>query len=104
MPELTTAKSADIGFDPARLQRAFDLLKQWADADQIPAAGVCVGRHGKIVEPVFAGKLPGDPLFLVASLSKPVTVAAVMLLVERGLLALDDRVAAFMPKFAANGK
>jgi len=104
MPNLNFAKPAEIGFDPERLQRAINLLKHWADADQLPAAGVCVGRKGRIVAPVLAGKLPREPLFLVASLSKPVTVTAVMLLVERGLLALDDRVAAFVPKFAANGK
>lgn len=104
MPTLTFAKPADIGFDPARLSRAFDLLKKWADTDQIPAAGLCVGRHGKAVEPVFAGHAKSDSLFLVASLSKPVTVTAAMILIERGLIALDDRVATYVPKFAANGK
>lgn len=104
MPPLHFAKSAEIGFDPIRLQRAFDLLKKWANADQVPAAGVCVGRRGKAIEPVFAGQANNDSLFLVASLSKPVAVAAAMILVERGLIALDDRVAGFVPKFAANGK
>lgn len=101
---LPVARPAEIGFDPERLQRAYDLLKQWADSDRVPAAGVCLGRHGKILEPVFAGKAAKDSLFLVASLSKPVTVTAVMMLVERGLLTLDDRVSTFVPKFAANGK
>jgi CubicO group peptidase (beta-lactamase class C family) len=104
MPALSFARPADIGFDSGRLQIAFDLLKKWAVADQVPAAGVCIGRRGKAIEPQFAGHAKGDSLFLVASLSKPVTVAAAMILVERGLIALDDRVAAYVPKFAANGK
>jgi len=87
-------------------------LERWVATDQVPAAGVCIGRKGKIVEPMFVGKLRpdaesplrNDALFLVASLTKPVTVSAAMLLVERGLMALDDRVADYVPNFAANGK
>jgi CubicO group peptidase (beta-lactamase class C family) len=104
MPTLNFAKPAEIGFDPSRLQRAFDLLRKWTENDQIPAAGICVGRHGKAVEPVFAGRAKDDSLFLVASLSKPVTVTAAMILVERGQITLDDYVASFVPKFADNGK
>ena len=104
MPVLQFASPADIGFDAGRLKRAFDLLTTWAHADLVPAAGICVGRRGKAVEPVFAGHAKRDSLFLVASLTKPLTVTAAMILVERGLIALDDRVANFVPKFAANGK
>jgi CubicO group peptidase (beta-lactamase class C family) len=45
-----------------------------------------------------------DTLFLVASITKPLTVSAAMLLVERGRMALDDRVAEFVPEFGQNGK
>jgi CubicO group peptidase (beta-lactamase class C family) len=45
-----------------------------------------------------------DALFLVASITKPVTATAVVMLAERGLLSLQDRVADFMPEFARNGK
>ncbi len=43
-------------------------------------------------------------MFLVASVTKPVTVTAVMMLVERGLLTLEDKVAAIVPRFAARDK
>ncbi len=45
-----------------------------------------------------------DALFLIASITKPVTVTAVMMLVERGLLTLEDKVAGFVPGFAARDK
>src|SRR5437762_11088898 len=102
---LPVARPEEIGFVPERLQRAYDLLKRWTDADQIPAAGLCVGRRGRVVEPRFFGRQglePGTPevrpnsLFIIASITKPVTVTAIMLLVERGLLALEDRVAAYV--------
>lgn len=106
------APPRDIGFDGARLQRAYDVLQQWVDKDQIPAAALCVGRRGRVVEPrLFGRQRPGqearirpDALFLTASITKPVTVTALMLLVERGLLTLEDRVARHVPRFAANGK
>src|SRR5439155_16754176 len=65
------------------------------------------------VEPHFVGRmrpdkdspaLRKDALFLVASITKPVTVTAVMMLVERGELTLSDKVAKFVPRFAAADK
>lgn len=113
MPGLSLAKPADIGFDPMRLQRAFDLLKKWADDDKLPGAGLCVGRKGKMIEPLLVGKQkPGkdapsirkDALFLVASITKPVAVGAAMMLVERGELALEDPVNRYIPKFIGDGR
>jgi CubicO group peptidase (beta-lactamase class C family) len=103
----------EIGFVPARLQRAYDLLEHWTRTDKVPAAALCVGRQGRTVEPRFFGRqrpesgapsLGHDALFLVASITKPLTATAIMLLVERGEVALEDKVAAYVPKFGQNGK
>src|SRR5262249_6109302 len=112
MQGIPTAKPEEIGFVPERLGRAYELLAEWAKADKVPAAALCVGRDGKMVEPRFFGRQrPGadaplrkDALFLIASITKPVTVTAVMMLVERGQVALEDKVSAYVPKFAANCK
>src|SRR4051812_9740666 len=109
---LPVDKPEAVGFDPARLAHVQSLLRRWADADHLPAAALCVGRRGKMVAPFLVGRqrpgaaapLRDDALFLIASLTKPVTVAAAMLLVERGELTLEDRVAAIVPAFAAEGK
>jgi CubicO group peptidase (beta-lactamase class C family) len=102
-----------IGVDPQRLRRAEELLAKWVAEDRIPAAALCVGRRGHIIEPRFFGKhrpepgaaaLAPDALFLIASITKPVTATAVMLLVERGAITLDDPVTTYVPRFAANGK
>jgi CubicO group peptidase (beta-lactamase class C family) len=45
-----------------------------------------------------------DTIFLVASITKPVTATAAMLLVERGKLTLDEPVVSFVPEFAGKGK
>jgi CubicO group peptidase (beta-lactamase class C family) len=113
MPHVPVARPEEIGFDPARLRRVWDLLRRWVEQDKIPAAGVCVGRRGRQVEPHFFGRQrpePGAPplrpdaLFLVASVTKPVTATAIMILVERGEVTLEDKVATFVPRFAAHGK
>ncbi len=113
MPGIPLAKPDAIGIDPVRWQRVHDLLKKWAEEDKVPAAGLCVGRRGRMLEPLLVGRQrPGadapplrpDALFLIASITKPVTALAVMMLVERGALSLEDRVAAYVPRFAAHGK
>ncbi len=113
MPGLPLARPEAIGFDSVRVQRALDLLKGWADTGKILGAGLCVGRRGRMAEPWFFGKhsaepgarpLAPDALFLVASITKPVTVTAAMMLVERGELSLEDRVATYVPAFAQRGK
>jgi CubicO group peptidase (beta-lactamase class C family) len=113
MPNLPLARPETIGLDPTRLQRVYDLLQRWTDADKLPAAALCVGRRGRTVEPRFFGRLrpepkavplPKDALFLLASPTKPVTVAAAMLLIERGQLTLEDKVAGIVPHFGTHGK
>jgi len=102
MPTLPIAKPDAIGFDAGRLQRAYDLLQRWVDTDRVPAAGICIGRKGQMLEPRFFGRMGPDPkspalrkdaLFLLASPTKPVTVLAVLILLERGELVIARTVA-----------
>ncbi|MBW3538849.1 MAG: beta-lactamase family protein [Planctomycetes bacterium] len=115
MPELTYAKPGEIGLDGERLNLAFDQLRRWTtgDAPPIPGGAIVVGRHGKIVEPRFfgrqgpeadAGPIRRDGMFLLASITKPVTYMAALKLVERGLVALSDPVMQYIPEFAAHHK
>lgn len=113
MTEYVTEQPERIGWVLDRLNRAYALLEAWTAANKIPAAALCVGRGKNVVAPRIFGRQGAEPdappirqdaLFLVASITKPVTVTAVMMLVERGKLALDDRVAEVVPAFAMNGK
>ncbi len=113
MADLSRARPGTSGWSSERLQRAYDLLERWTRSGRVPAAALGVGRSGAALQPRFFGRSglgPADPaigpdaLFLVASITKPVTATAVLMLAERGALALDDRVAEFIPAFAQNGK
>jgi CubicO group peptidase (beta-lactamase class C family) len=110
---LEIARPAAIGFDTARIERVYARLAEWTHEDKVPGAGIAIGRHGKLLEPrVFGRQRPDlsspamrdDAIFLIASPTKPITVTAAMLLVERGLVELDDLVVEFVPEFASHGK
>ena len=51
MPQLKHAKPSEIGLDPERLQRAYDLLDQWTRGAEAPVPGgaILVGRRGRVV-------------------------------------------------------
>ena len=112
---LPVAKPEDIGIVPKRLRAAYDLLDAWtAGRDAVvPGGAVIVGRRGKVLPPHFSGRQGPEPdappvrkdgMFLMASITKPVVYTAAMMLVERGLLNLTDRVVRYVPEFKANGK
>jgi len=71
--------------------------------------GECVLRHGGGYADRENGiPIRGDELYNIYSCTKPITAAAVMMLYERGLLSLEDRLADYIPEFAemyvADGK
>ncbi len=113
MPDLPLARPERDGFDPLRLQRAYDLLQRLGQGGQA-ACGRSVRRpQGTIHRAAVlrrhnpeadAPPLRKDALFLIASITKPVTVSAVMMLVERGELTLEDKVSAIVPRFRGHGK
>src|SRR5262249_39066982 len=75
---------------------------------QVLAASIVVARHGVIVLQRGSGRqspeasgTPAQPdtIYLVASITKPVTASALMLLVERGMVSLADPVQRYLPEF-----
>src|SRR5262245_24048335 len=103
----------DAGFAEDRLQRLYGELENAVARGLTPGAAVLVARNGRAVAPFAVGRqfpdqpdstLAPDSIFLVASVTKPVTAAALMLLVERGKLQISDRVADHLPEFGKRGK
>lgn len=109
---MQTAKPDAHGFDPARLSRIDALLKErYLDSGKLPHAQVLVARDGEVVHFSSQGaaregaSAPIDEasLFRIASMTKPVTSIAFMMLVEQGLVALDTPVGAVLPELANVG-
>jgi len=95
----------EAGFDPQGLRRAFDLIERWVARGVVPGAAALVARGGRIAGEAYVGlateQRPADSetIWGLASITKPFTAAAVMLLVERGIVALDESVADLLPEF-----
>ena len=103
----------EAGFAEDRLHRVYRELEEAANSGAIPGAALMVGRGGHAVAPFAVGRqfpdqpdstVSPDTIFLVASVTKPVVAAALMLLVERGKLMISDRVADHLPEFGNRGK
>lgn len=101
-----------IGISATRIERAYRLVDTATRAGDIPGAALLVARHG-VPLPVQsfvrfrpdedAPEIVLDTIFLVASVTKPVTVAPTMLLIERGAFLLDDPVCSIIPEFGNRG-
>jgi CubicO group peptidase (beta-lactamase class C family) len=111
--QLRQAEPADVGMSAARLQHAANLLSGEVTEGRVPAASIIVARRERVVlHKAFGrtGREPGsrsitpDSVFLLASITKPVTACALMLLVERGLVSLDDPASHYLPELEGEGR
>jgi len=113
-PLSATAARAQITFDLERMQTADQLINDAIGRKELPGAVLLVGQGDKIVYRTAYGLRTADPqpvamttdtIFDMASVTKTVACAtSVMILVDRGKLSLPDKVARYIPAFAANGK
>jgi CubicO group peptidase (beta-lactamase class C family) len=104
---LSPAKPEDLGFSSGRLARVTDVVQRHITEGRITGAVTLVARRGQIAYFEAQGlmdreaKTPmrKDAIFRIASMSKPITGVAVMMLVEEGKLRLTDPVSRFIPEF-----
>ncbi len=105
---LPIASPASVGFSPERLDRLDGAMQAEIDAGHYAGISVMVARHGKLVKSGRYGyqslegrePLREDAIFRIASMTKPIVAAAMMLLYEEGKWQLDDPVTRFIPEFA----
>src|SRR5947207_5147844 len=77
-----------------------NLLEKAVESGKAPGAAALVAR-GEDVEIAGAGEVEPDSIVRIASITKPITAAALMLLVDDGLVALDDPIARWLPELAS---
>ncbi|KOY54245.1 MULTISPECIES: serine hydrolase domain-containing protein [unclassified Streptomyces] len=85
-----------------------DILERHVSSGSLPGAVGLVARGDRVeVEAVGTADIEGtapmvrDSIFRIASLTKPVTAAAVMMLVEEGRFALEEPVEPWLPELAS---
>ena len=103
---LPKASAESQGFSAERLRRLDVRFQAGVDAGEIPGAVVLLARNGKLIYQRAFGyadrpaaiRMSEDTVFSLMSLTKPVTSVAAMLLVEEGLLCLDEPVSRYLPE------
>jgi CubicO group peptidase (beta-lactamase class C family) len=84
-----------------------DPLQQIVDSGQLAGAATLIWKNGAAQTRCFGwrdieGKLPveRDTIFRIASMTKPITSVAALMLVDEGRVALTDPIARFAPEFS----
>ncbi|MCB0063772.1 MAG: beta-lactamase family protein, partial [Caldilineaceae bacterium] len=107
---LRSEQLAGTRFNPSRLERVYRHLQSAVEQGTIPGAAIGLAQHGTPLPSRAFGEMCAgmgtqpDTIFLTASVTKPMTVTAVMILVERGYLLLDNPVHTIIPEFGNRGK
>ena len=104
---LPTAKPEEVGLSSERLKRIHEMIVRHVEAQHISGAVTIVARRGRVVHHEAHGlmdiesnkPMTRNALFRLASSTKPVTAAAVLMVLEEGKLKLTDPVAKYIPEF-----
>jgi CubicO group peptidase (beta-lactamase class C family) len=101
----SAARASAGGWSPKRIARMHDVMRRYVDNGQLPGVVTLVSRHGEVhVDAIgtlaFGSESPmrRDTIFRLASMTKPVTAVAAMILVEQCKLRLDDPVDEWLPE------
>ena len=96
------------GFDPAKLAMVGPVLQPFIDRSELAGIVTLTSHAGEVVQSEAIGwsdiesqaPMRSDSLFRIASMSKPITSVAALMLVEEGKIALSDPIANWVPEFA----
>ena len=105
--EFPMAEPEAVGLSIERLSRIGKAMEAHVAEKKIAGGVVLLARHGKIAHlgvygmmDVEAGKpMTPDAIFRIASMTKPITSVAVMMLYEEGHFRLNEPVSKFIPAF-----
>jgi len=104
---MNIANPQNLGFSPERLARIRPVMCSYIDQGKYAGGITMVSRAGQTVhfecfgQRDIAGGLPveGDTIFRIYSMTKPITSAAIMMLLEEGGFRLSDPISTYIPAF-----
>lgn len=105
--DLPTAAPEKVGMSSQRLARIKPVMARYVEQNLIAGAAWLVARKGKVVhfesvgyrEAETKSPLNTDAIFRIASMTKPITTTALMMLYEEGQFQLSDPVWKWIPEF-----
>lgn len=91
--------------EPSRaVEAASEALQSATAAGEVTAATLLVRQGQRTETRAFGEAESADAIFLIASISKPISVAAILSLVEQGEIRLDDPLQKHLPEFRGEGR
>lgn len=107
VPPKPIPDATPLGISRERVSRLDDILSSQLAKDVWPGSVTLIARNGEIVHFSALGALNGkrdlpmqkDSIFRIFSMTKPIVSVATMMLVERGVLKLDDAIETSLPEF-----
>ena len=104
---IQAAKPEQVGLSAERLVRIHETVQRHIDTHDISGAVTLVARKGRVAHFEAQGTMDlqsnqpmrKDALFWIASMSKPITGVAILMLMEEGKVRLNDPVSKFIPEF-----
>src|SRR6266568_4225350 len=111
--QLRPGEPEEVGMSARRVRHVGQLAAGWVAQGITSALVILVARRGVVVLHEAFGRLTPDDnappvkrdtIYPLASLTKPITATAAMLLVEDGLLGLQRPVSEYLPEFSGEGK
>ena len=87
-----------------RLDAAVGLIEQAVSKGDVSAASLHVRQGRFTLSRGFGRATSPEAVFLLASITKPMTATAVMILADRGALGLSDAVRKFIPEFTGGDR
>ena len=95
------------GLSKARLARMHDVMAGYVERGEVPGIVTLISRRGEVHVDAIGMKALGrndpirrDTIFRIASMTKPITAVAAMILVEECKLRLDEPVDRLLPELA----
>ena len=97
-----------VGLSASRLARLDEVMtRRYVDSGRLPGMLTMVYRRGELAHVGMSGHMDlergkpmrEDAIFRIYSMTKPITSVALMMLVEEGLIGLDDDVATHIPSW-----
>ncbi len=102
-----------VGLDPEKVDALLARAARDVESGLLPGAQLALARHGKIAVLESFGRavqggeeraVTADTHFVAMSSTKAITSAAAWLLLQEGMLRLEDRIADYVPEYATKGK
>jgi CubicO group peptidase (beta-lactamase class C family) len=97
-------RSIMFALQGGELDKCIAIIKEQTDSRAVAGATLFVRDRTATLQRGFGAAESADAVFLIASITKPMTATAVMILAERGELSLSDPVQKFIPEFRGEGR